>query len=76
MNLKEMFNFFGPGKNDMFSINVRPVTRRDRSLVIFMSSVTHLFDDMTPPIEGHMREKHMKNNVGPNDHKRFQENQD
>ena len=71
---KQNVRNFGSSKNALFSKNVRRVTRRDRSLVILISGAKHVFDDMTPPIESHMQEKHGKNMVGPNDHKRFLEN--
>ena len=68
------FRVFGFIKNSICSLNVRPVNRRDRNFVILISGVTHLFGDMTPPIKGYLREKHRKNTVGPNNHKRFQQN--
>ena len=38
-----------------------------RSLFVPSSDVTHLFGDMTPRIESHMRKKQLENTVGPNE---------
>ena len=72
---KQNFRVFGSSKNAIFSKN--SVAWLDGTEAwLLTSGVTHLFDDMTRPIETHMREKHRKNTVRPHIHKRFQENRD
>ena len=66
------FRFLRSSKNVIFSKICSHMTSWHRSLFILSSGVAHLFRDMTPPIESHMREKHGKNTVGQNEFTDFE----
>ena len=66
---KRNFRFLSSSKKSIFSKQIRHMTE---GWAIPSSGVTHFFDDMTPRIESHMREKHGKNTVGRNEFTDFE----